>query len=145
MLLTQIKALHLGMYLMPIILVHWVCILNQLDHCIMVCISYQSDHNIEVCLDLLGYQSIIPHANLVMKLGTMICCNGITQHWHTSTMKLIKNCGLMYPVWWFVSFVRTLLLWPVRGRKVMRESFYHLEAKLCFVYSSFTYKPHTVS
>ena len=35
----------------------------------MVHISYQLDHNIEVCLDLSGYQSIIPHANLVMKLG----------------------------------------------------------------------------
>lgn len=69
MLLARIKALHLGMYLMPIILVHWVRILHQLDHCIMVHISYWSDHSIEVCLDLLGYQSIIPHANLVMELG----------------------------------------------------------------------------
>ena len=40
MLLAQKKALHLGMFLTPIISVHRVCILHWLDHCIMVCISY---------------------------------------------------------------------------------------------------------
>ena len=41
--------------------------------------------------------------------------------------------------------MRTLFPWSVSVKEVVRELFYHLEVKRCFVYYSFTYMVHAIS
>ena len=69
MLLTRIKALHLGMYLTLIRSVHTVSLTPIKSLHLGMYLLHQSDLSIEVSLNLSGQQRIVPHANHIMKLG----------------------------------------------------------------------------
>ena len=57
------------------------------------------------------------HGNRVLQNVSM----ELTRYWRTLRMSLTKNCGVIYPFKWFMSLVRTSLLWSIEIRKVGRE------------------------
>ena len=72
MLLTRIKALHLGMYLTLIRSVHTVSLTPIKSLHLGMYLLHQSDHSIEVSLNLSGQQRVVPHANHEIKVARYV-------------------------------------------------------------------------
>ena len=133
----------------------------------MACCLHQSDHHIRVCIlhhqiaalgyvsctnqiSALGYastnQSIVPHANHVMKLGygNLFGQNwpniDVHQEWHINKELWANLLSVMAHIL-HDDFVPMIC----RARKVVKEVLYYLKVKICVVYSFLKGNAHTIS